>query len=61
MISGISSVDAFIHELIRALTNSAPAALFTLLVTEILDAHRKLAGIFQEQITGKTKLETDET
>ena len=48
-------------DLISQLKNPSPAALFALLRTEKLNALRKLAEIFQGQISQKNKPETTET
>ena len=61
MMKGISSADAATHAsiyLIGALKDPTQAALFAPLGIKKLDSLRKLADIFQRQITEKTELET---
>ena len=60
----ISSSDAATHEatdLISAFKNPTPDAPFAPLGTKKLDALRKLAEIYQGQISPKTTLEPTET
>ena len=62
--TGISSAITSTHSskgLIRKLKNPTPAAPFASLGTEKLDVLKKLAEIFQGQISSKNTLESTET